>query len=39
MGIGYNLGNTFDSYYFKAEINSPEDQITYGKYITNKKYD
>ena len=31
MGIRYNLGNTFDSYYFKAEINTPEDKITYGK--------
>jgi endoglucanase len=28
MGIGYNLGNTFDSYSFKGGINSPEDQIT-----------
>jgi len=28
MGIGYNLGNTFDSYSYILEINSPEDQIT-----------
>ena len=28
MGIGYNLGNTFDSYDFAAIINTPEDQIT-----------
>ena len=28
MGIGYNLGNTFDSYDFKKEINTPEEQIT-----------
>ena len=28
MGIGYNLGNTFDSYDFKTEINTPEEQIT-----------
>ena len=28
MGIGYNLGNTFDSYDFKNEINTPEEQIT-----------
>ena len=28
MGIGYNLGNTFDSYDFITEINSPEEQIT-----------
>ena len=29
MGIGYNLGNIFDSYsYDIEEINTPEDQIT-----------
>ena len=29
MGIGYNLGNTFDSYVYEIEeINSPEEQIT-----------
>ena len=28
MGIGYNLGNTFDSYDFKKEINTPKEQIT-----------
>ena len=29
MGIGYNLGNTFDSYsYDLDEINTPEEQIT-----------
>ena len=29
MGLGYNLGNTFDSYsYDLEEINTPEEQIT-----------
>ena len=28
MGIGYNLGNTFDSYDFIKEINTPEEQIS-----------
>ena len=28
MGIGYNLGNTFDSYNLLKEMNTPEDQIT-----------
>ena len=28
MGIGYNLGNTFDSYSFIGEINIPKEQIT-----------
>ena len=28
MGIGYNLGNSFDSYSSIKEINNPEDQIT-----------
>ena len=28
MGMGYNLGNTFDSYSFMGAINSPEEQIT-----------
>ena len=28
MGIGYNLGNIFDSYELLKEINTPEDQIT-----------
>jgi endoglucanase len=28
MGIGYNLGNTFDNYDFIKQINTPEDQIT-----------
>jgi endoglucanase len=28
MGIGYNLGNTFDNYNYDIEINTPEDQIT-----------
>jgi len=29
MGMGYNLGNTFDNYeYFYDEINTPEEQIT-----------
>ena len=28
MGIGYNLGNTFDCYDFMTKINTPEEQIT-----------
>ena len=28
MGIGYNLGNTFDCFDFMTKINTPEDQIT-----------
>jgi len=28
MGLGYNLGNTFDNYDFFTKINSPEEQIT-----------
>ena len=28
MGIGWNMGNTFDSYSFRGGINTPEDQIT-----------
>ena len=29
MGIGYNLGNTFENYnYSGEEINKPNDQIT-----------
>ena len=28
MGIGYNLGNTFDSYSFIGKINIPKEQIT-----------
>ena len=28
MGMGYNLGNTFDSYSFMGGISSPEEQIT-----------
>ena len=28
MGIGYNFGNTFDSYSFSFEANTPEEQIT-----------
>ena len=28
MGIGYNLGNTFDSFDFITEINTPKEQIT-----------
>jgi len=38
MGIGYNLGNTFDSYDFFKEINYPEEQITLnGNIIPTKK--
>ena len=28
MGIGYNLGNTFDNYKYDIEINTPEENIT-----------
>ena len=28
MGIGYNFGNTFDSYSFSFKANTPEEQIT-----------
>ena len=28
MGIGYNLGNSFDSYNNSIQINNPEEQIT-----------
>ena len=39
MGIGYNLGNTFDSYsYDIEEINTPEEQITLnGNTLPTKK--
>ena len=38
MGIGYNLGNSFDSYNKSIEINNPEDQITLmGNPIPTKK--
>ena len=38
MGIGYNLGNTFDSYNYNiTEINTPEEQITlYGNTLPTK---
>jgi len=37
MGIGYNLGNTFDSYSFRGGINTPEEQITlYGNTLPTK---
>ena len=28
MGIGYNLGNSFDCYYSELTIEKPDDQIT-----------
>ena len=28
MGIGYNLGNSFDCYYSQIKIEKPDDQIT-----------
>ena len=28
MGIGYNLGNSFDNYYSKIKIETPDEQIT-----------
>jgi len=38
MGIGYNLGNTFDSYSFSFEPNTPEEQITLlGNTLPTKK--
>ena len=39
MGIGYNLGNTFDSFnYFGGEINSPDEQITlFGNIVPTKQ--
>ena len=37
MGIGYNLGNTFDSYSIFGGINTPNDQITfYGNKVPTK---
>ena len=39
MGIGYNLGNTFDCYdYYIVEMNTPEEQITLnGNTLPTKK--
>ena len=38
MGIGYNLGNLFDSYNFSKEIKSPDEQITlWGNSLPTKK--
>ena len=38
MGIGYNLGNTFDSYSLSFEPNTPEEQITLlGNTLPTKK--
>ena len=38
MGIGYNLGNSFDSYNHLKKINSPDEQITLlGNPIPTKK--
>ena len=39
MGIGYNLGNTFDSYDLLKEINYPEEQIILnGNTLSTKKW-
>ena len=38
MGIGYNLGNTFDSYSNYDEINTPEEQITLNGNTLPTKY-
>ena len=38
MGIGYNLGNTFDSYSFIGGINSPEEQIALNGNTLPTKY-
>ena len=38
MGIGYNLGNSFDSYIKSKKINNPDDAITLlGNQIPTKK--
>ena len=38
MGIGYNLGNSFDCYDENVIINKPDDQITLkGNIIPTKK--
>ena len=38
MGIGYNLGNSFDSYNLSIKINSADEQITlFGNPIPTKK--
>ena len=38
MGIGYNLGNTFDSYSYYLEPSTPEEQITFfGNTLPTKK--
>ena len=38
MGIGYNLGNSFDSYDTYKEIKNPDEQITlFGNPIPTKK--
>ena len=38
MGIGYNLGNSFDSYDIYKEIKNPDEQITlFGNPIPTKK--
>ena len=38
MGIGYNLGNLFDSYNFSKEIKTPDEQITlWGNSLPTKK--
>ena len=37
MGIGYNLGHSFDSYLFSKQINNPDDAITlFGNPIPTK---
>ena len=38
MGLGYNLGNSFDSYNISVKINDPDDQITlFGNPLPTKK--
>ena len=38
MGLGYNLGNSFDSYNNSIEIKNPDEQITlYGNPLPSKK--
>ena len=38
MGLGYNLGNTFECYIPSQKINTPEEQITlWGNAIITKE--
>ena len=38
MGIGWNLGNTFDSFSFNEQMKTPDDQITlWGNKVPNRE--